>query len=240
MKNVIFCNLKPCSSLEVSLRFGRKFRFSLQAIWTLQALFVLFISESKFKWGGVPKNLLLNFNSLYGIMFQDAKLFGTTAVRIPISYLLDLICNILSIVVRNGIFKINEGISSVRLATKLWRTMDRRTDEFEIYVYVLLCFILQTLNLKLQQMSWPLERKYKLSLENKLLVFKCILKPIWTYGIQLWGCTKPSNTKVLQRFQSNVLRSITNAPWYVSNLTLHRDLQIRFVTEEIKKYYTIH
>jgi hypothetical protein len=33
--------------------------------------------------------------------------------------------------------------------------------------------------------------------------------------------------------ESHVLRSITNAPWYVSNLTLHRDLQIPFVTEEI-------
>jgi hypothetical protein len=77
-----------------------------------------------------------------------------------------------------------------------------------------------------------------LGLENKILVYKCILQPIWTYEIQLLGCTKPSNTKVLQRFQSNVLRSITNAPWYVSNLTLHRDLRIPFVTEEIKKYST--
>jgi hypothetical protein len=83
-------------------------------------------------------------------------------------------------------------------------------------------------------MSWLLGQKSKLSLENKILVYKCILKPIWMYGIQLWGCTKPSNMKVLQGFQSNVLRTITNAPWYVSNLTLHRDLQIPFVTEEIK------
>jgi hypothetical protein len=73
---------------------------------------------------------------------------------------------------------------------------------------------------------------------NKILVYKCILKPIWTYGIQLWVCTKPSNKKVLERFQSNVLRSITNAPWYVSNVKLHKDIQTPFVTEEIKKYST--
>jgi hypothetical protein len=30
-----------------------------------------------------------------------------------------------------------------------------------------------------------------------------------------------------------------NAQWYVWNLTLHRDLHIPFVTEEIKKYFTI-
>jgi hypothetical protein len=89
-------------------------------------------------------------------------------------------------------------------------------------------------------MAWLLGRKSKLSLENKILVYKRILKLIWTYGIQLWGCTKQSNKKVLQRFQSNVLRPVTSVPWYVSNLTLHRRLQIPFVTEEIKKYSTIY
>jgi hypothetical protein len=48
---------------------------------------------------------------------------------------------------------------------------------------------------------------------------------MWKYGIQLWGCTKPSNTKIIQRFQSKVLRLITNAPWYVSNLNLHKKLR---------------
>lgn len=93
----------------------------------------------------------------------------------------------------------------------------------------------QHLNLKIRQMSWLLGRKSTFSLENKILVYKCILKPIWTCGIQLWGCAKASNTKIIQRLQSNVLRSITDAPWYVLNLTLHNDPQIPFVTEEIKR-----
>jgi hypothetical protein len=87
-------------------------------------------------------------------------------------------------------------------------------------------------------MSWLLGRKSKLSLENNTLIYKCILKPIWTYGIQLWGCANPSNTKIIQRLQSNVLRTITNAPWYISNFTLHNDLQIP--PEEIKRYSTIY
>jgi hypothetical protein len=89
-------------------------------------------------------------------------------------------------------------------------------------------------------MSWLLGRKSKLSLENKILIYKCILKPIWTYGIQLCGCAKPSNTKIIQRLQSKVQRTITNAPWYVSNHTLHNDLQIPFITEEIKRYSTLY
>jgi hypothetical protein len=34
--------------------------------------------------------------------------------------------------------------------------------------------------------------------------------------------------------------TITTAPWYVSNYTLHNDLQIPFITEEIKRYLTLY
>jgi hypothetical protein len=91
------------------------------------------------------------------------------------------------------------------------------------------------LDLKLRSMYWLLGRKSKLSLENKLLLYKCIIKPVWTYGIQLWGCAKPSHTQIIQRLQSKILRSITNAPWFVSNRTLHNDLHIPFVTTEISR-----
>jgi hypothetical protein len=40
------------------------------------------------------------------------------------------------------------------------------------------------LNLKLRSMYWLLGRKSQLSLANKLLLYKCVLKPVWTYGIQ--------------------------------------------------------
>ncbi len=63
-----------------------------------------------------------------------------------------------------------------------------------------------------------------------------MLKPIWTYGIQLWGTTSNSNIKIIQRFQSKLLRKIANAPWYVSNTTLHRDFKIPFVEEEIARF----
>jgi hypothetical protein len=64
-------------------------------------------------------------------------------------------------------------------------------------------------------------------------MYKAILEPVWTYGVELWGCSKPSITKILQTYQSKTLRMITGAPWFVSNLTLHNDLMIPFVHEEI-------
>jgi hypothetical protein len=53
--------------------------------------------------------------------------------------------------------------------------------------------------------------------------------PIWTYGIQLWGTTSNSNVEILERFQSKVLRLIVDAPWYVPNSVIRKDLQIATV-----------
>jgi len=83
-------------------------------------------------------------------------------------------------------------------------------------------------------MSWLINTRSQLSLDSKLTVHKTILQPIWTYGIELWGCNKPFNTKILQIFQSKMLRMISSAPWYVSNQTMHNDFEIPYVTEVIR------
>jgi hypothetical protein len=81
-----------------------------------------------------------------------------------------------------------------------------------------------------------LGRKSQLSLSNKLLLYKTVLKPIWTFGIQLWGTACTSNIEILERFQSKALRMIVDAPWYVPNTIIRRDLQIPSVKEEISRY----
>jgi hypothetical protein len=55
----------------------------------------------------------------------------------------------------------------------------------------------------------------------------------WTYGIELWGSAKPSNIARIQTFQSKVLRTILDAPWYVSNHTLHQDSNLPTVLDDI-------
>jgi len=75
-----------------------------------------------------------------------------------------------------------------------------------------------------------------LSLENKLLVYKAILKPIWTYGVQLWGSASNPNIEILERFQSKVLRIITDAPLYVSDAVIKRDLKVLSVRKEVRNY----
>lgn len=88
------------------------------------------------------------------------------------------------------------------------------------------------LNAVKSKMDWPIGRHSKLSIHNKLLVYKQILKPIWTYGLQLWGSSTESNTNIIQVFQNKVLRSIVNAPWYCWDVHIHRDLQMKTVEEE--------
>jgi hypothetical protein len=85
-------------------------------------------------------------------------------------------------------------------------------------------------------MYWLLGRTSQLSLSNKLLLYKTILNPIWTYGIQLWGTASTSNIEILERFQSKTLRTIVYAPWYVPNTLIRRDLQIPSVKEEISHH----
>ena len=87
-----------------------------------------------------------------------------------------------------------------------------------------------------RQMYWLMWRSSALTTLNKLVLYKQILKPVWTYGIQLWGCTKPSNIAIIQIFQNKVLSATVNAPWYVTNADLHRDLKMEMVTAEIKKF----
>jgi hypothetical protein len=80
-------------------------------------------------------------------------------------------------------------------------------------------------------MYWLLGRKSKLSADNKLLLYKAIRKPIWTYGIQLWGTASISNIEILKHFQSKTLRMIVEVPWYMPNTVIQRELQIPAVNE---------
>jgi hypothetical protein len=68
------------------------------------------------------------------------------------------------------------------------------------------------LGITLAKMYRLLGRKSNLSTNNKILIYKVILKPIWTNCIQLWGTASNSTIEILGRFQSKVLRLIVTAP----------------------------
>ncbi|PNF35561.1 hypothetical protein B7P43_G03721 [Cryptotermes secundus] len=69
----------------------------------------------------------------------------------------------------------------------------------------------EELEIKFRKMSWLIGRRSELSM-YKLLLYKQMLRPVWTYGAQLWGCAKQCNIEVIQRYQNKVLRRIADAP----------------------------
>ena len=92
---------------------------------------------------------------------------------------------------------------------------------------------------KLKKFYWLIGRCSNLSTQNKITLYKTVIKPVWTYGIQLCGTASNTNIEILQRFQSKTLRSLINAPCYqctyVTNETIHRELKIPTVKYEIYK-----
>ena len=84
------------------------------------------------------------------------------------------------------------------------------------------------LSLKHRKLNWMIGRRSKLSLYNKLLVYKII-------RIELWGTASKSNREKIQRFQNKCLRAIANAGWYHRNYEIHDYLQVNSVEDEIKR-----
>lgn len=57
---------------------------------------------------------------------------------------------------------------------------------------------------------------------------------MWTYGLELWGTTSNSNIEILQRYQNNIIKLITQAPWFTKNTEVHEYLQMPTIREEIR------
>jgi len=68
----------------------------------------------------------------------------------------------------------------------------------------------QQLGIQPSKMYWLLGSKSQLSIESKLLLYKAILKAIWTCGVQFWGTAANSNIEIIQRFQNKYFRIIVH------------------------------
>jgi hypothetical protein len=94
-----------------------------------------------------------------------------------------------------------------------------------------------SLDKRLKTLYYLLHRKSSLPMNQKLKIYSYLIRPIWTYGSQIYGSAKVSNINRIQTFQSKFLRLITNSPSYVRNSVLHRDLNTNTVYATIKHLY---
>jgi hypothetical protein len=60
---------------------------------------------------------------------------------------------------------------------------------------------------KTREIKWLIVRHSPLSLENIIIIYKTVLKSVWLYGIELWGCASNSNIEIIQRYQSKLLKA---------------------------------
>ncbi|GFV08496.1 probable RNA-directed DNA polymerase from transposon X-element [Trichonephila clavipes] len=56
-------------------------------------------------------------------------------------------------------------------------------------------------------------RKSCLSLRNKMLIYKLVLRPILQYASPIWGHAAYSNIKMLESAQNKIIKIITDSPW---------------------------
>ena len=63
----------------------------------------------------------------------------------------------------------------------------------------------EELGIKYKTLCWLLRMNSTLPNCNKLLLYKQVLRSIWSYSTQMWSCTKKSNLEIIQRFQDEGL-----------------------------------
>lgn len=85
-------------------------------------------------------------------------------------------------------------------------------------------------------MYWLTGRHSQLFSESNIAIYKPILKPIRTYGIEFWRTTKESNIDIFECFQTKTLRTMLGIPYYISNKIIYDDLKINAIRIEIAKY----
>lgn len=85
-------------------------------------------------------------------------------------------------------------------------------------------------------MLYPvINRKSSLKAKCASLIYQSILRPVITYGCIIWGTTSKTNLNKVQTFQNKILRIAVNAPWYMRNTQIHRELGIPTIEDFIKK-----
>jgi hypothetical protein len=95
------------------------------------------------------------------------------------------------------------------------------------------------LNIKFRKMYRLLGCNSELSVHNKIILYRQVIRPIWSHGTQLWGCASDSNIEQIQWYQNKVLKAIVNTPWYFQNSD-HHDLRIKTITDIIAKFTNSH
>ncbi|GFW23562.1 RNA-directed DNA polymerase from mobile element jockey [Trichonephila clavipes] len=79
-----------------------------------------------------------------------------------------------------------------------------------------------------------ISRRSKLAIRHKVLLYKSIIRPVMCYGSQIFGSAGMCHLKKLHTLTNSFLRQIVNAPWFIRNEVIYRDLKIKTLLPHIK------
>lgn len=95
--------------------------------------------------------------------------------------------------------------------------------------------VIDKIETKFGMLSPFLNRRSKMNYNNKILLYKQIIRPTALYGSAVWGTVALSHLRLLDTSQNKMLRNMANAPWYVRNQQIREDFKIKTISHEIKK-----
>ena len=76
-----------------------------------------------------------------------------------------------------------------------------------------------------------LNRKSHLSTQNKLLLYKIVLRPIMTYAAPVLLDSIRTHIKKLQKLQNKLLKMCLDSPWRFSTRELHKEADIEMISD---------
>ncbi|GBM07994.1 hypothetical protein AVEN_155121-1 [Araneus ventricosus] len=74
----------------------------------------------------------------------------------------------------------------------------------------------------------------KLSLGNRLLLYKSKLRPLISYASPFWSAAANMHLIGLERIQSITVRQIARQAWYIGNRNIRKDLRLLTIQEYFK------
>lgn len=86
---------------------------------------------------------------------------------------------------------------------------------------------------KLLQLKPLIHRNSSIPFNSAILIYKTIIRPLLLYACPVWINASKTNIKKIQIIQNQFLRTIANAPWFVSNLQLHKEFNLEPLSQHI-------
>ncbi|ERL91910.1 hypothetical protein D910_09233 [Dendroctonus ponderosae] len=80
-----------------------------------------------------------------------------------------------------------------------------------------------------------MNKKSQLSLKNKLTLIKAIIRLAVLYASTAWGHAADTSIHRIQAMENKLLRMALDAPWFVRNAQIYRDLEWKPFRQALKE-----